>query len=120
MKTALSRAVMALGCLGLWANFQAMAQDTPQHGPAVPAAGQPGPAAPQNGAAQGNPQPAGTAAPQPAASATDDGSLIDNGLWTDASVGQCCPACGGGNGPPPDWYTLQGVRSHQPQRSQED
>ena len=43
-------------------------------------------------------------------SATDDGLLIDNGLWTDASVGQCCPACGGGNGPPADWYTLQGVR----------
>jgi hypothetical protein len=93
---------MALGCIGLFANFQAMAQQYPPPN---------GPAAPQNGTAQGNPQPAVMAAPQPAANpATDEGLLIDNGLWTDASVGECCSACGGGSGGPPDWYTEQGVR----------
>jgi hypothetical protein len=103
VKTTLSRAVMAFGCIIMLANFRAMAQDAAQPAAAAPVAGQPGPApAPQNGAAQGN--------PQPAAAATDDGSLLGNGLWTDPTVGQGCPACGGGSAAPPDWYTLQGVR----------
>jgi hypothetical protein len=37
-------------------------------------------------------------------------AVVDNGLWEGASVGPCCSQCGGGNAPPPDWYTLQGVR----------
>jgi hypothetical protein len=105
VKTALSRAMMAVACIGLWAGFQAMAQDAGQHPPPAPAAGQP--AAPQNGAPVGNPQQADTAAPQAAA---DNESPLDNGLLPDALGVSGCSACGGGSGAPPDWYTVQGVR----------
>jgi hypothetical protein len=53
----------------------------------------------------------GAAAEGVAASpAAGNSPLVDNGLWEGAPNGPCCAQCGGGNGYPPDWYTLQGVR----------
>jgi len=41
----------------------------------------------------------------------DQSPMIENGLWEGAIAGPGCAICGGGSdSPPPDWYTLQGVR----------
>ena len=59
MKIALSRVFLALGCIVLFANLQAVAQYATPNGPAVStAAPQGGPSAPPNAVANGDPQPA--------------------------------------------------------------
>lgn len=96
MKIALLPTLMVLGWIGLLAEVPAVAQN----GPMPPAGGSSaGAAADQSGA------PAAAANP-----AMNVQGVLDNGLWEGASVGPCCALCGGGNGCPPSWYTLQGAR----------
>jgi hypothetical protein len=104
--------LVALCGIGLSAHSRAMAQQQmPPYDPAYAAVQQPAPGAPQQGVVYGSPQQAGAAMPTPSANpATDDGLLIDNGLWDGAPVGPCCAICGGGSGCPADWYMEQDVR----------
>ena len=109
VKRSFTPVLLAIGCLGILSNMQAVAQDSSK-----PAAVAPAPAispVPQNGVvANGSPQPVATtpaATPGPTA---DNPSLVDNGLWESANVGPGCSICGGGNCDPADWYTQQGVR----------
>ena len=98
MKMALAPALIALGCIGLWANFQAVAQGASQREAASPAAAPSGSTTPQDSADGNGRTPNGTASPEAAADAEADvGSLLDNGLWPDASALPCCAACGGGD-----------------------
>jgi hypothetical protein len=100
--------LLAIGCIAVLGNAQAMAQDTPKPAAAlVPSS----PSAPQNGVpATGSPQTAGPTQNGAASPEADGSLLIDNGLWAGADVGPCCAICGGGSCSPPDWYTQQGVR----------
>ena len=110
MRIALSRAVMALGCLGFGQHPGHGKRHAPTWGDcsggrATRAAG----TANRRLLQLFRSRPAQPLSSQ-AAFATDGRLLLDNGLWTDASGGHRLPACGGGSAPPPDWYTLQGVR----------
>ncbi len=131
MKTTMFRALTTFVCFAFVANFQAVAQTAASQGTVAPAAGQPATAATRSNSGYGTAQPAGAAAPQAtynqappnqaslnqttadqttADQTIDDSAMLDNGLWTDANVGEGCAICGTCNNAPPDWYTLQGVR----------
>jgi hypothetical protein len=119
VKTPVVRIIIALSGIGLLSQAVAQAQyglttqmDPQASSPAVQEAA-PAPMPPKKAAA--SPAAQGTnGGPTKTPTVTADGSaeeplLIDNGLWEGASLGPCCPKCGG-SGPPADWYTRQGVR----------
>jgi hypothetical protein len=85
------------------ANIQAVAQ----YGPVVPVGARPSSQPVSNGTAMQAPP--GSSAAASDAPTTDNSVLVDNGLWEGASAGPNCSKCGGGSGPPPDWYTQQGA-----------
>jgi Putative beta barrel porin-7 (BBP7) len=111
VKTALTFVLVALGGIGLSVDSRATAQQqAPPSNPAYATVQPPASGGSQQGVVNGAPQPAGTAGPNaPANPAADTGLLVDNGLWDGAPVGPCCAICGGGSGPPPDWYMEQDV-----------
>jgi hypothetical protein len=133
VKIKLTSTLIAMSCLGLFANTQALAQLTPQYVPSkvvahssprpkaksqtIPTAYTPEVIATPDGVGVDGSQLASNVPPDNALMPNTDNplvaenqALIDNGLWNGEPMGQCCSICGGGSGDPADWYLEQDVR----------